>query len=66
MDYISTTQAAEKLKVSRRRVLALIAEGRLPAERLGREYLIRPKDLAKVKDRKPGRPPKAGPSKTKR
>lgn len=47
---------AVRLGVSRRRVLALIAEGRLPAAKVGFQYLIDPKDLALVRDRKPGRP----------
>jgi excisionase family DNA binding protein len=53
---ISASQAAEALGVSRSRVLVLIGEGRLPAEKIGNQYVIRRADLAKVKDRKPGRP----------
>lgn len=34
-----------------------MAAGRLPAERVGNQFLILPADLAMVKDRKPGRPP---------
>jgi excisionase family DNA binding protein len=55
---LTTSQAAAKLGVSVSRVQQFIKEGRLPAEKLGRDYIIRPKDLAKVKDRKPGRPKK--------
>jgi excisionase family DNA binding protein len=54
---ISTQDAAARLGVTRRRVLALIADGRLPAQKLGRDWLIEEKDLAKVEDRPPGRPP---------
>ena len=58
MKILSVKQAAEVLGVSDRRVIALIAAKRLPAQRLGREWIIRSKDLELVKDRKPGRPPK--------
>ena len=58
MDLLTTSQAAKKLGVTSRRVVALINAGRLPAEKIGPNFVIKPKDLAKVKDRKPGRPPK--------
>ena len=58
MELIGTKAAAERLGVSRDRVLALIHAKRLPATKLGRDWFINPKDLAKVKDRKPGRPRK--------
>jgi excisionase family DNA binding protein len=54
---LTTTQAAERLGVSRRRVLAMIRSGRLRAERIGRDWLIAEADLALVQERKPGRPP---------
>jgi excisionase family DNA binding protein len=54
---LTTSQAAELLYVSRRRVEALINAGRLPAQKIGRDWLIRPEDLELVKVRKPGRPP---------
>jgi hypothetical protein len=41
------------------RVQVLIREGRLPAQKLGRSDVIDEGDLSMVKDRKPGRPPKA-------
>lgn len=41
------------------RVHQLINEGRLPAEKMGRDYLIKEDDLKLVEDRKPGRPRKA-------
>jgi len=56
--YIDTGEAAKRLKVTRRRVQALIAAGRLRAVRLGRDWLIEPADLAAVRNRKPGRPRK--------
>jgi excisionase family DNA binding protein len=54
--FLTVPQAAAKLGVHRTRVNALIRAGRLPAQKMGRDYLIKPADLAKVKDRKPGRP----------
>jgi excisionase family DNA binding protein len=56
MKLLTTTDVAEKLGVSQRRVLALIKDGRLPAQRLGRDYLIEETDLKLVRNRKPGRP----------
>lgn len=53
---LTTAQAAEKLGISSRRVLELIKGGRLPAQPFGRTYMIQEKDLALVKNRKPGRP----------
>ncbi len=56
--FVTTVQAARILGVTRRRVDALIAAGRLPAHRVGRDWLIQVPDLARVKDRPWGRPPK--------
>jgi excisionase family DNA binding protein len=56
MKLITTNEAAERLGVTVQRVHALIRDGRLPAERLGRDYVIKEEDLALVADRKPGRP----------
>lgn len=58
MDRITVTEAAKRLKISRPRVLVLIREKRLPAEMVGMQFLIKPGDLSKVRDRKPGRPRK--------
>ncbi len=60
MKLITTSEAAEKLGISIDRVQALIRAGRLPATKFGRVYMINEKDLAKVQDRKPGRPKKKG------
>jgi excisionase family DNA binding protein len=60
MNPLTTAQAAEKLGVTSSRVLALIHAKRLPAMKVGRDFIIQPKDLAKVKNRKPGRPKKKG------
>ena len=53
---ITTKEAAERLKVSVRRVQALIAAGRLPAEKIGKTFAIKESDLKAVKGRKNGRP----------
>jgi len=56
---IGTAQAAERLGVSVRRVVFLIHAGRLPAKKIGRDWMIDPKDLEKVwkdRPRQSGRP----------
>ncbi|MGI8542158.1 MAG: helix-turn-helix domain-containing protein [Aridibacter sp.] len=55
---LSTNQAAEILGVTPIRVRALIRDKRLPAQKIGRDYVIKESDLKLVKVRKPGRPPK--------
>lgn len=59
MKIIGTAEAARRLKVTQSRVRVLIDSGRLKAIKVGREWLIDPKDLEAVKDRKTGRPRKA-------
>ena len=54
MDYLTTQDAAEKLGVSRQRVLALIQADRLPATKAGRDWLILPADLASFEKRPQG------------
>jgi excisionase family DNA binding protein len=56
MATISSKDAAERLKISVRRVQELIKKERLPAKMIGGVYLIEEKDLALVKNRRPGRP----------
>ena len=63
MSLISTNEAAERLGITRRRIVALILDGRLTAQKVGRDYVIDEKDLKLVEDRKPGRPPKAAAAK---
>jgi excisionase family DNA binding protein len=58
MKIISTTEAAKRLKVSPSRIRAMIGSGRLKAMKVGKVWLIDPKDLDSVKDRKVGRPRK--------
>lgn len=63
MKMLSTQEAADKLKVSLRRVQQLITEGTLPAQKIGRDYVVLESDLDKVKTYgKAGRPPKEKPS----
>ena len=54
--YLSSIQVANSLGISRQRVLALIQAGRLPAQKVGRDWLISPRDLERVRVRRPGRP----------
>jgi len=56
---LSVIEAAEKLGVSRIRVNQFIDEGRLPAQKVGRSYVILESDLQLVENRQTGRPPKA-------
>ena len=57
---LTAKQAAKALGVNDSRVRQLILAGRLPAQKFGHIWLIREKDLAKVADRKPGRPKRKG------
>lgn len=57
---MNTMEVAAALGVSVRRVRQLIAEGKLQAHNLGRDYAIEASALKSVKVYgKPGRPPKA-------
>jgi len=58
MRIISTAEAAKRLGVTANRVRKMILAKRLKAIKVGREWLIDPKDLDAVKDRKVGRPRK--------
>lgn len=55
---LTTKEVSEKLGVTMPRVHALIQAGRLPAEKFGRDYVIKESDLALVAERKAGRPKK--------
>jgi excisionase family DNA binding protein len=59
MKIISTTEAARRLGVTANRVRVLIRAKRLKAIKVGHEWLIDPKDLVAVKERKVGRPRKS-------
>ena len=58
MKLINTKTASKLLGVNVQRVRQLISAGRLPALKVGRDWVINEKDLEKVADRKPGRPKK--------
>ena len=55
---LTTGEAAKKLERTVRHIQWLIKEGRLPAQRVGRDYFIREEDLKLVQGLKRGRPPK--------
>jgi excisionase family DNA binding protein len=62
MKLLNTSQASAVLGVSERRVRALIAEGKLTAQQVGRDYVITEEALGAVKVYgRAGRPPKAEP-----
>ena len=55
---LTTQQAAELLEVSRKMVQSLIKRGRLPAEKIGRDWMIRREDVDRHERGKPGPKPK--------
>jgi excisionase family DNA binding protein len=59
MRIISTAEAAKRLGVTPDRVRKMIEAKRLKATKLGNVWLINPKDLDAVKERKVGRPRKS-------
>jgi len=59
MDFLTTKEVAERLRVKVRMVQVLIQSGRLPATKFGRDYMIKEADLKLVEDRKVGRPKKS-------
>lgn len=56
MDLMTVKDVSDRLKITIGRVHQLIKAGRLPAEKLGSQYVIRKTDLPLVEIRKPGRP----------
>jgi excisionase family DNA binding protein len=59
-ELLTTKDVAERLGVTVNRVQAMIRADRLPAQRLGRDFVIQESDLALVAERKAGRPKKDG------
>jgi len=53
---LSTSEVAAQLGVTRQRVLELITDGRLPAMKVGRSYIIQASDVDKLVIHKIGRP----------
>jgi excisionase family DNA binding protein len=56
---LTTAEVAERLGVTVQRVHQFIKDERLPAEKMGRDYIINEGDLKLLEDRQTGRPPKA-------
>jgi len=53
---LTAKQTAKILKVNDSRIRQFILEGRLPATKFANAWMIKEKDLATIKERKPGRP----------
>jgi excisionase family DNA binding protein len=58
MKLLGTKEASERLAISQQRIQALIKNGKLPAQKVGRDWLIKEGDLELVRNRKIGRPKK--------
>ena len=60
MSMVGTTEAARRLGVSSRRVAAMIEQGLLRAEKVGKTWIIDETEVARLArtHRKPGRPKK--------
>jgi excisionase family DNA binding protein len=60
MSMIGTSEAARRLGVSARRVAAMIQQGLISAEKVGKTWVIDEEEVAKFakKARRPGRPSK--------
>jgi excisionase family DNA binding protein len=58
-ELLSTSEVAERLKISKQHARALITEGKLPATKVGRDWVVNSDDLKLVANRPPrGRPRK--------
>ena len=55
-DIISVKEAAKELGVSPRRMLTFIYDGRLPARKMGHDWVIQKQDLEPLRVRPTGRP----------
>jgi excisionase family DNA binding protein len=61
-ELLSTSEVAERLKISKQHARALINEGKLPATKVGRDWVVNSDDLKLVANRpKRGRPRKKPP-----
>lgn len=56
---LTTSEAAARLNVSSARIRRLVLDGRLPAEKFGRDLVIYEADIESFERRKGGRPTKA-------
>lgn len=61
---LTTEEAGGQLGVTSTRVRAMIAAGRLPAQKFGPVYMILESDLHLVENRKTGRPTMVKPAET--
>lgn len=61
---ITTKEAADRLGVSAARVRQMVLSGQLPAEKFGRDLVIKSSDLKLVEIRPVGRPPKSATGRT--
>ncbi len=55
---MSIAEAAKRINISRQRLTLLVKQGRVPARKFGKQYLIRAVDLNTISERKAGRPKK--------
>ncbi len=62
MKMLTTNEAAKRLGVTVQRVHQFIKDERLPAQKMGRDYIINESDLKSIEERPTGRPPKAKPT----
>jgi excisionase family DNA binding protein len=59
-EFLTTKEAAEKLRLTLRAVQKMIESGRLEAQKVGRDYIIRAVALENIsRASKAGRPPKS-------
>lgn len=56
---LSLAEAAKRMNISRQRLTVLVQQGRIPARRFGKQYLIHASDLNRLTERKVGRPRKS-------
>jgi excisionase family DNA binding protein len=61
MKMLTTSEVADRLGVTVQRVHQFIRDERLPARKMGRDYIINEGDLRLLEDRQTGRPPKPKP-----
>lgn len=59
MELLTVKEVANELGITVWRVHQLIKADRLPAEKLGSQYVVKKNDLELVRERTPGRPKKA-------
>jgi len=55
---LTTKEVADALGISLRQVQTLIQREQLPAQKFGRDYMVKESDLSLVRERPKGRPPK--------